>query len=74
MAGCVCERTPHYSLGTKILRGPPMLITLPLVIVAVLAAVLAWHRHTRRDWLLALSLFAYSPAIVTEMSVNGVWF
>ena len=34
MAGCVCERMPHYSLGTKILRGPPMLITLPLVIVA----------------------------------------
>ena len=70
MAGCVCERMPHYSLGTKILRGPPMLITLPLVILAVLAAVLAWHRHTRRDWLLALSLFAYSPAIVAYGAIS----
>ena len=47
-----------------------MLITLPLVVLAVLAAVLAWHRHTRRDWLLALSLFAYSPAIVAYGAIS----
>ena len=47
-----------------------MLITLPFVVVALLAAVLGWHRHTKRDWLLGLSLFAYPPAIVAYGAIS----
>ena len=39
-------------------------ITLPIALFALLASVLARHRHTKRDWLLALPLLAYFPAIV----------
>jgi hypothetical protein len=40
-----------------------MLIALLLAVPAVLVAVLAWHRHTLRDWRLAFSLLVYYPAI-----------
>jgi len=40
-----------------------MLLALLFAVPGLLVAVLAWHRHTKRDWLLALSLFAYYPAI-----------
>jgi hypothetical protein len=37
---------------------------LVLVFFALLAAVKGRRRHTKRDWLLALSALAYSPALV----------
>jgi hypothetical protein len=53
-----------------------MVITLALVTLAVLAAVLARHRHRKRDRLLSLSLFAYYAAIlaygeISEQRVDG---
>lgn len=32
--------------------------------------MLAWHRSTKRDWLLALSLFAYSPVILAYGAIK----
>jgi hypothetical protein len=40
-----------------------MLLALLFAVPGLLVAVLAWHRHTTRDWLLALSLLAYYPVV-----------
>jgi hypothetical protein len=45
-------------------------ITLPIVLFALFAATLARHRHTKRDWFLALPLLAYFPAILAFGSVS----
>ena len=40
-----------------------MLFALLFALPGFVVTILAWHRHTKRDWLLALSLLAYYPAI-----------
>ena len=50
-----------------------MLLALLFAVPAALVAVLAWHRHTRKDWLLALSLFPYYPATLVYGSTVSVW-
>jgi hypothetical protein len=40
-----------------------MLLAVVFAVPGLLVAALVWHRHTKRDWLLALSLLAYYPAI-----------
>jgi hypothetical protein len=52
------------------LRFLMSLWALPIVMIAVLAAVLGRHRHTKRDWLLALSLLGYFPAIVAFGAIS----
>jgi hypothetical protein len=49
-----------------------LLITLPCVTLAVLAGVFARSRHPK-DWLLALSLLAYSPAIGAHGASSVRW-
>ena len=50
-----------------------MLITLPLVCLVVLAGVLGWRGHTKKDWALTLSLLAYSPVILAYGALSVRW-
>jgi hypothetical protein len=40
-----------------------MLLALLFAVPGLLVAVVYWDRHTRTDWILALSLLAYYPVI-----------